>query len=203
MSDPGMKGTLDAKFRFLPRGNQQLIILAGLTALIGSVATIVFAYVGKPIMVPACVAGAATVLAVSGWLLCRGSTEFEGSPPVTFTETRTGRSLTADPRLLSNPKRLRLLGDLITAILDRHPLPTPDGMVRPDGTPDVTRIAEAEAVVNGINDHLQQETNRMIDSLAATVSSPAVAQPAILTLPGSVAAGANVASSGPAGAVPP
>lgn len=190
-----MEGSLSAKFGFLPHGNQQLIILSGLTAMVGAVAMIGFAYVGKPVTVPACIAVTATVLAVGGWLLCRGSTDFEGSPPVTLTDARTGRSVTADSRLLSSPEKLRLLSDAINAILDRHPLPMPDGMVRADGTPDVSRVAEGEAIVNSINEQIQQKTTRVIDSLAATVSGPAVAQPALVGAPSNVVPGANVASS--------
>jgi len=113
-----------------------------------------------------------------------------------LVDTHSGRSVSADPRLLSSPKKLRLLGDAVNVILDRRPLPMPDGMVRADGTPDVSRAAEAQAVANGINQQMQQRTNGAIDSRAHAVNGPAVAQPALAAAPGKVVPGVNVASSG-------
>ena len=191
-----MKSRITAKFGFLPRGSQQLVVLFGLIALIGAIATIVFDYAGKSIAVPAIIAVIATILAVVGWLLSRGTADFDGSLPVTLADSLTGRTIAADPRLLSNPKTLRLLSDAVSTMLDRRPLPAPDGMVRADGTPDVSRAADAKAVVNGINQQTQQNTNGAIDSLAYAVNRHAVAQPTQITPPDNVVLGANVASSG-------
>lgn len=196
MSEVRVEGGVSARFGFLPRGSQQLVILFGLIALIGVLGTMGFAYVGKPITVPAIVGGVFALLATGGWLLSRVNADLEGSPPVIFTATPTGRHVAADARFLSNPKKLRLLAEAAHAILDRHPLPVPDGMVRADGTPDESRAAEAAAVVNGINQQMQQTTNVAIDSLADAINGPAVKQPALVTAPDSVVQGANVASSG-------
>ena len=196
MNEVRLEGGVSARFGFLPRGSQQLVVLFGLIALIGAVVTMGFAYVGKPVVVPASVACTAAVLAVGGWLLSRSSADLESSLPVVFTETSAGRHVAADARFLSNPKKLRLLAEAAHAILDRHPLPLPDGMVRADGTPDVSRTAEAEAVVNGINQRMQQTTNVAIESLADAISGPAVAQPALVAAPGNMVPGANVTRVG-------
>ena len=190
-----MQGGVTAKFGFLPRASQQLVVLFGFITLIGAVATICFAYLGKPITVPATITGTAAVLAVAGWLLSRGSADLEGSTPVTFSDARTGRSVAADPRLLLSPKNLRLLGEAVNTMLERRPLPMPDGMVQADGTPDVSRVAEAEAVVNGINQQTQQRICRVVESLAGTGGGPATAQPALVLPPHGVVPGANVVSS--------
>lgn len=192
-----MESGVSAQFGFLPRGSQQLVMIFGLIALLGAVGTMGFAYVGKPISVPAWIAGFAAVLAMAGWLLSRESADLDGSFPVTFTDTIMGRSVAADPRLLLSPKNLRLLREAVDTMLERRPLPMPDGMVRADGTPDVSRIDEATAAVNGLNQETQQRIYRAAASLSGAGRGPASAQPALVGAPRNVVPGANVPSKGP------
>src|ERR1022692_4474308 len=175
-----LKANLAAKFGFLPRGSQVLVVLFGLTSAISAFVSMRFILFPQPYvwLLPLTICVGFGWLAYQCWRASHVNADTVNAVPVSIA-MRDGSAVSMDPRLLASPGAMGEFAKILQMVNDRALLPKADGMVTSKGVPDHSRIDEADRVVAAANTETRAIVSQVITGIGALGQSQAVGQPCI------------------------
>ena len=174
-----------AKVDTNPRGSHVVILCLVGVLLFCLAATFFFIYDEKNYWPPLVLSLVILVVIVLFWFFSRRDIDGGSIPPVNISMTDGTRSTTLSlhHRSITEGHSRAALLQILSHVLNRSPLPEPDGLVDHDGKPVPESIDEAKQRVDAANNQSEQILNSVFSEPASLRSREAIEQDSALQAP--------------------
>lgn len=171
---------LSADLSLKPKGSQTLLVVAAAVSALCLFTSFYFAWERHPATwLPLVVGALLGIVTGIGWNKSRVQVDYQNPLATSIIDKNSGIELRTDSRALAHVDSLRELGDIITSLANRQPLPKPSGLVNSDGSPVPESQEEAQARVDAANEEAERLTAATVEAFSPSSPKCEIRQPPI------------------------
>lgn len=190
---PKISAKLHTAINLKPERSQVVLVAFIILSTICFIAGFIFLWYKHPyFFVPIVLGLLFAFVSKEAWNISRHDVDMANATPTTIKDGKSGAEVTTDTRVLSSVEMVQELGNLLTSLCNRTPLPEPSGLVNDDGSPNPDKKAEAQEHVRKVNETTAELTKQAVSFIAGGRHDEVIEQPLIEMLGDEILSKTNV-----------